>query len=107
VQLIALDDLQCPGAALGDRAGRFCGLVAGVAKDAFDEREKAARARIETSRAPSRSCTWGEWTTTFSKRPTVSTRICLLRPVIFLPASKPCGWSAEPSFEQPWRSGCR
>jgi hypothetical protein len=30
-----------------------------------------------------------------------------LAPVIFLPASNPCGSSAQPSFEPPWRSGYR
>src|SRR5215510_5550738 len=35
-------------------------------------------------------------TATLSKRPSVSTRIWRLRPVIFLPASKPCGSSKAP-----------
>ena len=30
-----------------------------------------------------------------------------LRPLIFLPASKPCGSSEAPLFARPWRSGCR
>src|SRR6267143_5561076 len=38
------------------------------------------------------------WTTTFSRRPSVSTRIWRLRPVTFLPASNPCGSSAEPLY---------
>src|SRR6267143_3638227 len=40
------------------------------------------------------------WTTTFSRRPSVSTRMWRLRPVTFLPASNPCGSSAEPPFER-------
>jgi len=47
MKLVALDDLQRPGAALGDCGRRFCALVAGIGKDALDEREKAARALIE------------------------------------------------------------
>src|SRR5262249_38734358 len=35
-------------------------------------------------------------TATLSKRPSVSTRMWRLRPLIFLPASKPCGSSATP-----------
>src|SRR6266446_6806657 len=40
------------------------------------------------------------WTTTFSRRPSVSTRMWRLRPVTFLPASNPCGSSAEPPFQR-------
>ena len=56
--------------------------------------------RLRTSRAPSRSCIAAEWTTTFNSRPSVSTRICRLRPVTFLAASKPCGSSVEPLVRQ-------
>src|SRR5262249_6310754 len=35
-------------------------------------------------------------TATLSNRPSVSTRMWRLRPVIFLPASKPCGSSEAP-----------
>ena len=35
------------------------------------------------------------------------TRICRLRPVTFLAASKPCGSSVEPPFEPLWRFDCR
>ena len=107
MQFIALDDLKCPGAGLGNGRGGLGSLVAGISEDALDEGKEAARASIEDKRAPSRSCTSAEWTTTFSRRPSVSTRICRLRPVTFLPASKPCGSSVEPPFERPWRSGCR
>lgn len=47
VQLVALDDLQRPGAALRDGSGRIHVLVAGIGEDALDEREEAARAWIE------------------------------------------------------------
>ena len=44
---------------------------------------------------------------TLNNRPSVSTRMWRLRPVTFLPASKPCGSSEAPLFALPWRSGCR
>jgi len=47
VKLVALDDLQRPGAALGNCDRRLCALVAGIGEDALDEREKAARAMVE------------------------------------------------------------
>jgi hypothetical protein len=47
VQLIALDDLQRPGAGVGDRSRRFGALIAGIGEDALDEREEASRALIE------------------------------------------------------------
>jgi hypothetical protein len=37
--IAALDDLHLPGASLGDELGHLWPLVAGVGKDAFDERE--------------------------------------------------------------------
>src|SRR5271168_5151010 len=58
---------------------------------------KDRRAVRSRSRAPSRSCTLAGWTVTLRRRPSVSTRMWRLRPVIFLPASKPCGSSAEPA----------
>ena len=82
-------------------------LIAGIGEDAFDEREGSPRRARAGQPAPSRSWTLAGWTTTLSRRPSVSTRMCRLRPVTFLPASKPCGSSAEPPFERPWRSGCR
>src|ERR1700686_3097802 len=102
----ALDDVQGPGTGLGDYLGHLWPLVAGVGEDAFDER-KGCRAVRSRSLAPSRSCTLAGWTATLNMRPSVSTRIWRLRPVTFLPASKPCGSSAEPPFEPPCRSGCR
>jgi hypothetical protein len=72
------DDLQAPEAGLGDDFGHLRPLVAGVGKDAFE------------------SCRSAGWMATLNKRPSVSTRMCRLRPVTFLPASKPCGSSAEP-----------
>ena len=47
VQLVALDDLQPPSAALGDGGRRLRSLVAGIGEDALDEREEAARASVE------------------------------------------------------------
>ena len=47
VQLVALDDLEFPGAGLCDGAGRFHALIAGIGEDALDEREEVARAPIE------------------------------------------------------------
>lgn len=42
-----------------------------------------------SKRAPSRSCTLATVTTTASNKPKVSTKMCRLRPLIFLPTSKP------------------
>lgn len=39
MQLVALDDLQLPGARLGDGGSGFRSLVAGIGEDALDERE--------------------------------------------------------------------
>ena len=47
MQLVTLDDLQGPGADLGDGSGQRRSLVAGVGEDALDEGEEAARAPIE------------------------------------------------------------
>ena len=47
MQFVTLDDLQGPGAGLGDGGGQRRSLVAGVGKDALDEGEEAARAPIE------------------------------------------------------------
>src|SRR4029077_16421111 len=107
MQFIALDDRQLPGAGLGDGGRGLLPLVPGISEDKLDEGEEAACARLRRSRAPSRSCTAPEWTTTFNSRPSVSTKICRLRPVTFLAASKPCGSSVEPPFEPLWRFDCR
>jgi hypothetical protein len=47
MQLVALDDLQPPGAGLGNGGGSFRSLVAGIGEDALNEREQPARAPIE------------------------------------------------------------
>lgn len=47
MQLVTLDDLQDPGAGLGDGCGQRRSLVAGIGEDALDEGEEAARAPIE------------------------------------------------------------
>src|SRR3954449_9579574 len=50
MQLIALDDLKCPGAGLGNGRGGLGSLVAGINEDALDEGKEAARASIEDKR---------------------------------------------------------
>lgn len=45
--LVALDDLQGPGAGLCNGSGERRALVAGVGEDARDEGEEAARAPVE------------------------------------------------------------
>ena len=47
MQLIAFDDLQRPGAGLGDGGSGFGSLVAGIGEDAFDEREQTPGAPVE------------------------------------------------------------
>ena len=104
MQFIAPDDRQLPGAGLGDGGRGLLPLVPGISEDKLDEGEEAACAPIEDEQsAVARSCIAAEWTTTFNSRPSVSTRICRLRPVTFLAASKPCGSSVEPPFEPLWR----
>ena len=47
MQLVALDDLQGPGAGLGDNCGERRSLIGGIGEDALDEGKAAARAPIE------------------------------------------------------------
>lgn len=47
MQLGTLDDLEHPGAGLGDGRGQGRSLVASIGEDARDEREETARAPIE------------------------------------------------------------
>jgi hypothetical protein len=46
--------------------------------------------------APARSCTSAGWTTKFKSKPSVSTRICRLRPVTFLPHQDPASRARRP-----------
>src|SRR6267378_3513346 len=45
------------------------------------------------------------WTTAWSRRPNVSTRMCRFLPLIFLPASYPCGSMNAPLFPRFSRNG--
>lgn len=47
MQLVTFDDLQFPGAGLGDGCGCFPSLVAGIGEDALDEGKKATRTTIK------------------------------------------------------------
>lgn len=47
MQFVALDDLQSPGAGLGNICGERRSLIGGIGEDAFDEGKAAARAPIE------------------------------------------------------------
>ena len=49
--IAALDDLQGPGAGLGDHLGHFWPLVSGVGEDAFDKREGSPRGAQHLARA--------------------------------------------------------
>jgi len=51
--IAALDDLQAPGAGLGDEFGHLWPLVAGIGKDAFDERKGSPRRAQQVARAVS------------------------------------------------------
>ena len=82
-------------------------LVRGISKDALDEGEEAACAPIEDEQSAVAILHSGRVDDTFNSRPSVSTRICRLRPVTFLAASKPCGSSVEPPVEPLWRFDCR
>ena len=90
MQFIAPDDLKFPVAGLGDGGRGLRPLVSGISEDTLDEGEESARALIEDEQSA-----------------VMSTRICRLRPVTFLAASKPCGSSVEPLFAPLWRFDCR
>jgi len=107
MQFIALDDGELPGAGLGDGGHCLRPLVRGISEDTFDEREEETRAAIEDEQYTVAVLHGGRVTTTFSSKPSVSTRIWRSRPVTFLAASKPCGSSVEPPFEPLWRFDCR
>ena len=81
MQFIALDDRQLPGAGLGDGGRGLLPPLPASAKINLMKGKKRRVRRLRTSRAPSRSCIAAEWTTTFNSRPSVSNRICRLRPV--------------------------
>ena len=49
--IAALDDLQGPRAGLGDDLGHLRPLIAGVGKDAFDERKGSPRGAQQVARA--------------------------------------------------------
>ena len=51
--IAALDDLQAPAAGLGDDFGHLRPLVAGICKDAFDERKGSPRRAQQVVRAVS------------------------------------------------------
>ena len=84
--------------------GRGCDLtlVAAVGEQQAEEGE-ARRMRVSTSASPSRSWTLAAWTMPRSRKPSVSTSTCRLRPLIFLPASKPRGRR----FRSSSPTGCR
>ena len=52
MQLVALDDLQFPGAGLGDCDRGLRSVISAIGEDALDEREKAAGAPIENEQRP-------------------------------------------------------
>src|SRR4051794_23204098 len=107
VQFVALDDLEHPTTGAGSRSRGAWSLIAGIGEDALDEGEKAAGASIENHPRPVAVLNVGGMDDDVQQEAERSTRIWRLRPVTFLPASNPCGSSAEPLFEHPWRSGCR
>ena len=47
MHFVALDDLQRPGAGLGDGVSRLCALIAGIGKDTFNKGVHSAGAPIE------------------------------------------------------------
>src|SRR5438309_2310710 len=83
----ALDDFDDPGAGLFRRLGGLRTLITAVGIDALDERKQPARSAVEDLCDAVRSWMLAGWTTTFSSRPSVSTRMWRLRPVTFFPAS--------------------
>src|SRR5882757_8757598 len=107
VQIVALDDLEHPTAGAGSGLRGAWSLIAGIGEDPLDEGKKAARASIENQPRPVAVLNVGGMDDDVQQKAERMTRMWRLRPVTFLPASNPCGSSAEPPFERPWRSGCR
>src|SRR5438477_7943969 len=105
MRIASLDDLQGPDAGVGDHLRHLCTLIASVGKDALDERKGSSYCAQQVTCAMA-ILNVGGWMARLNSRPSVSRRMCRLRPVMFLPASNPCGSSAEPLFEPPCRSGC-
>src|SRR5512132_3564310 len=61
---------------------------------------KALRIELRSEGAPSRSWISAAWTTAPTSSPLVSVRMCRLRPLIFLPASKPRGPTRLGGFDR-------
>src|SRR4030095_9598525 len=87
MQLVTLDDLQGPGAGCGDGCGQHRSLVAGIGEDALDEGEEAARAPIEDEPRAIAILHISRMDDDVQQEAELSTRMCRLRPVTFLPAS--------------------
>ena len=85
----ALDDLEPQSLARRGAAGDLA-LVAGIGEQVPQPREASADPGADQPR-PSRSWMLAGWTTSRSGRPSVSVSRCRLRPLTFLPASKPRG----------------
>ena len=105
MQLIALDDLKCPGAGLGNGRGGLGSLVAGISEDALDEGKQAARASIEDKRRAIAILYIGGVDDDIQQE---AERIDENMPLAARDLlARTCGSSVEPPFERPWRSGCR
>src|SRR5262249_24322162 len=90
----ASNDLDDPGSRLGRGPCDLRPLIAAVAVDALNEREQAARAVVEQHGYPVAILNVASMHR--HAHPSVSTRMWRLRPVIFLPASKPSASSEAP-----------
>ena len=103
----AFDDLQLPGAALGNRSGGLRSLIAGIGEDALNERKQTPGALIKhQSRTVAILHVGGVDNDIQEQAERVDENMPLAARNL-LAASKPCGSSPAPPFAPPWRSGCQ
>src|ERR1700730_4490448 len=96
VQFVALDDLEHPTAGPGCGLRGAGSLIAGIGEDALDEGGGGAGASIERRSRLAAVLNGGGVDDDVQQETERIDQDMALAPVTFLPASNPCGSSAEP-----------